>query len=222
MKTPEEIEARFGQAVLGVVPLLGSKEGDIEKIVTKEPHNVVSENYKSIRTSILLSSADKPPQSILVTSMGPEEGKTVTSTNLAITIAHSDYSVLLVDGDLRKPRVHKIFGLDNTKVSSMAAEKLLAIPELTWLDLSRTPVDDRAMQYLKSLRRLEYLYLNDTQITDEGLMELKTLQELKRVECTGTRVSATGINALKAALSSRTLILWDENESEVGPKTREE
>jgi capsular exopolysaccharide synthesis family protein len=47
--------------------------------------------------------------------MGPEEGKTVTSTNLAITIAQSEYSVLLVDGDLRKPRVHKIFGLENTK-----------------------------------------------------------------------------------------------------------
>lgn len=115
VKTPEELESRFGQAVLGVVPLLESKEGDIEKIVTQEPQNVISENYKSIRTSILLSSPDKPPQSILITSMGPEEGKTVTSTNLAITIAHSGYSVLLVDGDLRKPRVHKIFGLDNAK-----------------------------------------------------------------------------------------------------------
>jgi capsular exopolysaccharide synthesis family protein len=45
--------------------------------------------------------------------MGPEEGKTVTSTNLAITIAQSEYPVLLIDGDLRKPRVHKIFNIDN-------------------------------------------------------------------------------------------------------------
>ena len=115
IKSPDEIERRFGLSVLGVVPLLETKEGNIEETVVRDPQNVISENYKTIRTAVLLSSADKPPQNILVTSMGPEEGKTVTSTNLAITIAQSEYSVLLVDGDLRKPRVHKIFGLENTK-----------------------------------------------------------------------------------------------------------
>jgi succinoglycan biosynthesis transport protein ExoP len=115
IKSPEEIETRLGQSVLGVVPLLETKEGDIEQIIMNEPQTLIAENYKSIRTAILLSSADKPPQNILVTSMGPEEGKTVTSANLAITIAQSEYSVLLIDGDLRKPRIHKIFGLDNAK-----------------------------------------------------------------------------------------------------------
>lgn len=115
IKSPDEIERRFGVSVLGVVPLVETREGNIEEAVIKDPQNVIAENYKTIRTSVLLSSPDKPPQNILVTSMGPEEGKTVTSTNLAITIAQSEYSVLLVDSDLRKPRVHKIFGLDNAK-----------------------------------------------------------------------------------------------------------
>jgi capsular exopolysaccharide synthesis family protein len=115
IKSPDEIERRFGLSVLGVVPLLETREGNIEQTVVKDPQNVIAENYKTIRTAVLLSSADKPPQNILITSMGPEEGKTVTSTNLAITIAQSEYSVLLVDGDLRKPRVHKIFGIENSK-----------------------------------------------------------------------------------------------------------
>jgi capsular exopolysaccharide synthesis family protein len=115
IKSPEEIESRLGQSVLGVVPLFEPKEGDIEQIIMNEPQAVIAENYKSIRTAILLSSANKPPQNLLITSMGPEEGKTVTSTNLAITIAQSEYTVLLVDSDLRKPRIHKIFGIENTK-----------------------------------------------------------------------------------------------------------
>ena len=115
VKSPEEIETRLGQSVLGVVPLIELKEGNIEQMIINEPQILVAENYKTIRTAIMLSSANKPPQNILITSMGPEEGKTVTSTNLAITIAQSEYSVLLIDSDLRKPRIHKIFGVENTK-----------------------------------------------------------------------------------------------------------
>jgi capsular exopolysaccharide synthesis family protein len=115
IKSPDDVETRLGLAVLGLVPLLHSKEGNIEELLFQKPRDAFSEHYKNLRTALLLSSASKPPQNILVTSMGPEEGKTVTSVNLALTIAESDYSVLLIDGDLRKPRVHSIFGLNNTK-----------------------------------------------------------------------------------------------------------
>jgi capsular exopolysaccharide synthesis family protein len=81
----------------------------------KEPQSVFAESYKVLRTAILLSSAVTPPKNILVTSVSPGEGKTVTSVNLAMTIAQASHSVLLVDSDLRKPRVHKIFGLHNSK-----------------------------------------------------------------------------------------------------------
>jgi capsular exopolysaccharide synthesis family protein len=113
IKSPEDVETRLGVPVLGVVPLLETKEENIEEIILKEPQSVYSESYKTIRTAVLLSSATKPPRNILLTSMGPDEGKTVTSVNLAITIARSGYSVLLVDSDLRKPRIHTIFRLNN-------------------------------------------------------------------------------------------------------------
>jgi capsular exopolysaccharide synthesis family protein len=82
-------------------------------MILKEPQSVYSESYKTLRTAVLLSSGSEPPRNILVTSMAPEEGKTVTSVNLAATIARSGYSVLLIDSDLRKPRIHSLFGMNN-------------------------------------------------------------------------------------------------------------
>ena len=113
IKSPDEIEPRLGIPLLGVVPLLDPKEDGIEEIIMKEPQSLYAESYKTIRTAILLSSATKPPQNIHVTSMGPNEGKSVTSVNLATTMANSGYSVLLVDSDLRRPRIHSIFRLNN-------------------------------------------------------------------------------------------------------------
>jgi len=115
IKSPEDAEAKLGVSVLGMIPLLKTPEHPIEQIVQKEPISAFTENYKAIRTALLLSAADHPPQKLLVTSAQPEEGKTVTAVNLATAIAQSDYSVLLVDADLRKPRLYKALGLPNSK-----------------------------------------------------------------------------------------------------------
>jgi len=115
VKSPDEAEERLGVPVLGMVPLLKSKEEIPEKAVLKSPGSAFAESYKNIRTSLLLSSAEGVPKNMLVTSVTMEEGKSTTAVNIALAFAQSDYRVLLVDGDLRKPRIHKIFGLDNTK-----------------------------------------------------------------------------------------------------------
>ncbi|MBI5640005.1 MAG: polysaccharide biosynthesis tyrosine autokinase [Nitrospirae bacterium] len=115
IKSPEDAEAKLGVPVLGMIPFIRAPEKPIEGMVINEPTSPFAENYKAIRTALLLSSAEKPPKRILITSTGPEEGKTVTAINLAIAIAQSEYSVLLIDGDLRRPRVHKVFGIANTK-----------------------------------------------------------------------------------------------------------
>ena len=80
-------------------------------ILSHSPHSIVSESYRTIRTSLLLSQAEKPPRVILLTSPSPGEGKTVTSLNLAIALAEDGYSVVLVDGDMRKGCCHDRLGL---------------------------------------------------------------------------------------------------------------
>jgi capsular exopolysaccharide synthesis family protein len=88
---------------------------DTKGIITNDnPKSPVSEAYRVLRTNILFSSFDKPIKTILVTSAGPGEGKSTTIANLAVTFAQQGSKVLLIDADLRKPRLHRLFGMDNS------------------------------------------------------------------------------------------------------------
>ena len=116
VKDPSEVEARTGVTVLGVVELFNKKKGGLAEIATGgDSKSTFAESFKTLRTSILLSSAEKPPKKILISSMMPEEGKTTTALNLAITIAMAENKVLLIDGDMRRPSIHKILDLPNSK-----------------------------------------------------------------------------------------------------------
>ncbi len=75
-------------------------------------HSALAEAFRSLRTSVLLSTAERPPRSLLVCSAQPGEGKTTVSVNLAISLAESSQRVLLLDGDMRRPCVHKAFGFE--------------------------------------------------------------------------------------------------------------
>ncbi|MHB8094345.1 MAG: GumC family protein [Candidatus Aminicenantales bacterium] len=78
------------------------------------PDSRLAESYRTIRTSLLLSSADRPVKTIAMTSAMPGEGKTVSAANLAVTLAQSGKTVLIVDADLRRPRLHRVFKVKNT------------------------------------------------------------------------------------------------------------
>jgi capsular exopolysaccharide synthesis family protein len=82
-------------------------------ITLREPGSAAAEAYRTLRTNILFSSLDRPLRTLLVTSTAPNEGKSTTLANLAVTMAQAEQRVLLVDCDLRRPSLHTLFGLNN-------------------------------------------------------------------------------------------------------------
>jgi non-specific protein-tyrosine kinase len=82
-------------------------------ITVADPRSPVSEAYRTLRTNLDFSSLDKPIKTMLVTSAGPEEGKSTVLANLAVTTAQMGRKVILVDCDLRRPTLHNIFNLKN-------------------------------------------------------------------------------------------------------------
>ncbi|PIU42209.1 MAG: capsular biosynthesis protein [Candidatus Omnitrophica bacterium CG07_land_8_20_14_0_80_42_15] len=87
---------------------------DKKVIVLFDPLSPEAESYRSLRTNILRYNLDRPPKVLLLTSAHPEEGKSITSVNLAIVMAEIGKKTLLVDCDLRRPSVHGILGMDKT------------------------------------------------------------------------------------------------------------
>ena len=117
LKDNDDIEKMIGLPVTGSIVKgnVKSKRLGSELIVESSPKAVVSENIKSLRTNLQFTSIDKELETILVTSSNAAEGKSFVSSNLAISFAQADKRVLLVDCDLRKGRLHRIFGIPNTE-----------------------------------------------------------------------------------------------------------
>jgi capsular exopolysaccharide synthesis family protein len=89
-------------------------------ITLTAPRSPVSEAYRTLRTNLLLSSPDDPARALMVTSPSPDDGKSTVVANLAVTMAQGGRSTILVDGDLRHPRQHEIWGIANeTGLTSM-------------------------------------------------------------------------------------------------------
>lgn len=111
LKRPDEIERHLGIGVLGVIPKL---EGVTPEEAAMDPRSAFSEAYRSVRTSLQFSTEAGVPRCLLVTSASAGEGKTTTALTLARNLAQLGRRVLLIDGDLRNPSLHRVLGCDNS------------------------------------------------------------------------------------------------------------
>ncbi|HEY1421896.1 MAG TPA: polysaccharide biosynthesis tyrosine autokinase [Candidatus Acidoferrum sp.] len=139
VKTPDDVENLARLPSLAVVPAFGNENGiarrskllggassnghdkRIELVAQHLPKSQMSEAFRALRTALLLSQADHPPQVILVTSALPREGKTTAAANLAVTLAQLGDRTLLIDADLRKPGVGRLLNMTDGKYAGLSS-----------------------------------------------------------------------------------------------------
>jgi len=114
-RTPSEIEDVVGAPILGTVQRFNSARGTPQLVTATRPRSPMAESYRLIRTNIQFTNIDNPPRTVLVTSALPTEGKSTTAANLAEVFAQSGLSVTLIDGDMRRPSLHKVFDVDGRR-----------------------------------------------------------------------------------------------------------
>jgi succinoglycan biosynthesis transport protein ExoP len=114
INTPDELERYFKVPFLGVVSKFKVDTASEEIIVHSNPKSNVAEDFRTIRTNLLFSSPDVKKKHILITSPLPGDGKTLQAANIAVSFAQMGKKILLLDGDMRKPRLHEIFNLERS------------------------------------------------------------------------------------------------------------
>lgn len=113
LATPDDVEKKLGVPVLGVTPFLEKGETPLEALA--DIRSGFSEAYYSLRTALQFSTPDGAPSSLLITSARPAEGKSTTAYAVALNLARVGKRVLLVDGDLRNPSMHRVVGIENER-----------------------------------------------------------------------------------------------------------
>jgi capsular exopolysaccharide synthesis family protein len=149
LKSPDEIKMHLNLPFLGMIPVVGGREPVSEAPMLQD--NVppaFAEAIRAVRTAVLFSSADEGSRSLVITSTGPHEGKTLVSSSLAITLAQAGQKTLVIDADMRRPRMHEALdrpqepGLSNVLVGDTKladATRATAVPNLTLLAAGHIP-----------------------------------------------------------------------------------
>lgn len=132
-------------------------------VTVLEPASAAAESYRTLRTNLLYATVDTPPKVLVLTSPGPQQGKSTTCANLGVSLIQADKRVLIVDCDFRRPVMHKIFGLRNLRgmVNFLAGERNL---QDVWQEplaglkvLTVGPIPPNPAELLGSRRFAEFL-----------------------------------------------------------------
>ncbi len=149
IKTPEEIKTYLDLPFLGLVPAFTGPDRNGEApLLHPDAAPAFSEAIRAVRTAVLFSSADEGARSVVITSTGPHEGKTLVSSSLAITLAQAGQRTIVVDCDMRRPRMHEALGrsqepgLSNVLVGEATladATRATSVPNLSMLAAGHIP-----------------------------------------------------------------------------------
>jgi capsular exopolysaccharide synthesis family protein len=155
------------------LPLPVPGDGSTALTLIEDVRSPIAESYRHLRTSLLLSSAGQPPRTVLVTSSQPSEGKTTTAVNIAMMLAQTGAEVLVLDCDLRRPRIHTHFGLANAKGVSNYLSGEMNVSELVQTYdklpnlkvITSGPVPPNAAELLGSEEMRKLLYVLSEKFT---------------------------------------------------------
>ena len=115
LKNPDDVQKTLGLTTLGAIPVMEETATRGELAVVASSHSMASEAFRVLRTNLRFAGVDRPLQTILITSPAPSEGKSLTVANLGAALAQAGERVILVDADLHRPRLHRVFGLRNNR-----------------------------------------------------------------------------------------------------------
>jgi len=173
IKTPDELRAHLGLPFLGLVPSVSIKGQEGEAVLISSPTvpQNFSEAIRAVRTSVIFSSADEGARTVVITSTAPSEGKTMVSSNLAVGLAQAGQRTLIIDGDMRRPRLHKMFdrsqepGLSNVLVGTTQlrdAVRTTTTPKLYVLAAGHLPPNPAELlgstRYLELIEELKHQF----------------------------------------------------------------
>lgn len=135
IKTDDELTERLGLIPIGHIAFLPPGKGRRAELFTLGGQSPASEAYKALRTGLLFSTIDQELKTIVVTSAGPGEGKSRTAANLAVVLAGAGHKTLLIDADLRRPSMHKVFGrIRNVGLSNLILQDVSENEAITAVD----------------------------------------------------------------------------------------
>ncbi len=133
VRSVDDVEKKLHLAALAAIPIAKTSRfanGRAELLIGANPNQQIAEAYRQLRTAVLLSTPGRAPKTLLVSSCVPAEGKTTSSINLAISLAQTNARVLLIDADLRRPRLRTVFGLNGKQGLSTYLSRTMSEPEL--------------------------------------------------------------------------------------------